>query len=277
MSIKQKRRLEKVLYNLIFILGCIIMLVPFALALVNSVKSKPEAQHLALSLPGADGWHFENYVTVFRESNFMRAFGNGMLYACTTCLVIVLLGSLTAFVLCRRHSRGAGNMKNLFLAGIFVPGALIPTYLVMSILHLINTYPGLILLYVCGAIPQAIFLYSGFIDAVPRELDEAAFIDGASLPRAFFQVIFPTLKPITATVVVLTFMTVWNDFQTQLYFGTTSMRALPISVYGFFGKYSQNWNLVFADIVLTMLPVLIVYFCAQKYIIAGMTAGAVKG
>lgn len=277
MNLKKKKKLQNLLLNLLFLAGSVVMLVPFFLAFVNSFKSVAESQRLRLSLPGVDGWHFENYSTVIEKSNFLRSFSNGMIYACSTCLCIVALASLSAFILCRRNDRIAKLVQSYFTLGILVPGALIPTFLVMQALGLINTYPGLILIYICGAIPQAIFLYSGFISSVPRELDEAAFIDGAGVLRTFFQIIFPTLKPITATVVVITFMTVWNDFQTQLYFGTTKMRALPISVYQFFGRYSQSWNLVFADIVLTMVPVMVVYFCAQKYIIAGMTSGAVKG
>ena len=126
--------------------------------------------------------------------------------------------------------------------------------------------------------PWTIFTMSGFIKNVPRELDEAAFIDGATPVRTFFSVIFPLLKPIVATVIVTTAMGAWNEFMVPLYFFNSSSKwTMPLTVYNFFGQYSSDWNYVFADLVLTALPITILYLLCQKYVVAGATAGAVKG
>lgn len=272
---KKKRQIYRSVINVIFILGSIVMLVPFILALFNSLKTAPEAQKLKLSFPTE--FHFENYLTVIKEGNLLRAVMNGLVYSVTAVAIVLIICSFTAYIISRRKDKVSNLLSNYFTIGVIVPSALIPTYLILKILGLLGTYPGLILLYVSSGIPMAVFLYSGFIDSIPKELDEAAFIDGAGVIRTFYKIIFPTLKPITSTVLVFTFMNIWNDFTTQLYYGTQEMRAMPLSVYNFFGKYSQSWNLVFADVILTMLPVVIVYMFGQKYIISGMTSGAVKG
>lgn len=266
---------KKIIMNVVFIFGCFIMLIPFLLALLNSFKTAPEAQRLKFSLPSE--WHFENYLTVIVEGNLGKAAVNGLIYSVISVGLVILLCSVTAFIIVRRDDRTAHIINNCFLLGMIAPGALVPTFLIMKTLGLLGTYPGLILLYISRGIPMAIFLYRGFIVTIPKELDEAAFIDGAGVFQTFFTIIFPILKPITSTVLVFTFMNVWNDFSNQLYYGTQEMRAMPLSVYNFFGKYSQSWNLVFADVILTMLPVLIVYLIGQRYIISGMTSGAVKG
>lgn len=271
---KSKLSFKKIVVNLIFVLLSFVYLVPFLLVIVNSLKSSPEAQKLNLLLPTK--YYFENFITVIREASLGRAALNGLIYSVTAVVVIILFCSFTAYILSRRNDKISKIIHSYFMLGIIIPSALIPTFMIMKILGLLGTYQGLIMIYISCGIPMAIFLYKEFINAIPKELDEAAFVDGASVVRTFYLIIFPTLKPITATVTVLTFMNTWNDFTTQLYFGTIKLRAMPLSVYGFFGKFSQSWNLVFADVLLTMIPVIIVYFVAQKYIISGLTAGAVK-
>lgn len=272
---KRKKIISRVVLNLLFIIGSLVCLIPFVLALVNSVKTAPEAQRLQLSLPTE--YHFENFQTVIIEANLVRAAINGLIYATSSVIITVALCSIAAYVIARRRDRWAKSVNTYLTLGIIIPMALIPTFVILKVMGLLGTYPGLILVYISSSISMSIFLYRGFITDIPRELDEAAFVDGAGTLRTFYQIIFPTLKPITATVSVLTFMNVWNDFSTQLYFGTQEMRGMPLSVYNFFGKYSQSWNLVFADVILTMIPVVVVYIFAQKYIISGMTSGAVKG
>lgn len=272
---KGKNPIAKIILNIFFVIGCLIFLIPFFLAVVNSLKTAPEAQSLSLSLPTE--FHFENYLTVVKEGKLFRAVLNGLFYSLTGVIITLLICSLSAYIIARRNDRFGNMLNSYFMLGIIIPPSIITTFLVLKYTHLISTYTGLILIYICTSIPMAIFLYRGFIVSIPRELDEAAFIDGAGLVRTFFSIIFPILKPITSTVFVFTFMTIWNDFTVQLYYGTQKMRAMPLSVYNFFGIYSQSWNLVFADVVLTMLPVLLVYLLGQKYIISGMTQGAVKG
>lgn len=149
---------------------------------------------------------------------------------------------------------------------------------VMKVLGLINTRLGVILLFSAIWMPISLFIAYGYISTVPREIDEAAIIDGCSPEALFLLVIAPLLKPIAATVFVLDFMSAWNDFVMPLYFvNATSKWPMTLGVYNFFGRYQTQWNLVSADILLTSLPVLLVFVFGQKYIVGGITAGAVKG
>jgi raffinose/stachyose/melibiose transport system permease protein len=149
---------------------------------------------------------------------------------------------------------------------------------VMQILHLINSRIGLIILYTAMQVPFGVFIIYGFVGTIPREIDEAAVIDGAGPWKMFFSIIFPLLKPVLVTVMLLVFMGAWNDFITPLYMLNTANKwPMTLAVYSFFGRYESEWNLVFADIVLTCLPVFIVYLLGQNQIVSGMTSGAVKG
>ena len=148
---------------------------------------------------------------------------------------------------------------------------------VMQFTHLINTRLGIILLYTAFALPISVFIAYGFIDTIPRELDEAAIIDGCNPSSLYFRIVFPLLKPIIATLFVLNFMSTWNDFTMSIYFLNESSKwPMTLAVYNFFGQFSTQWNLVCADIVLTCIPVLIVFILGQKYIVSGMTSGSVK-
>ena len=158
-----------------------------------------------------------------------------------------------------------------------IPVAFIPTYLILDVLQLFNSYLGLILVSATYGLPMSIFLYAGFMKSVPRELDEAAILDGCSPLQLVIRVIVPLVKPITVTLFIFNFIGCWNDIQVPLYFSNTEKWNLPLTLYNFYGTYGSSWNLIFADIVLTVLPLLVLYLFCQKYIIAGMTAGAVKG
>ncbi|MDG0808426.1 carbohydrate ABC transporter permease [Cohnella rhizosphaerae] len=166
---------------------------------------------------------------------------------------------------------------NYFIAGLIVPGSIIPIYLEMRILHLNNTYLGLVILFVTATLPFGIFLFTGFIKTIPREIDEAAIIDGSNPYQLYFRIVFPLLKPVTITVSIFVFIAVWNNVAYYLYFSKSTQYPLPLSIYSFFGKYSQSWNLVFADILVGIVPCLILFMFAQKYMVSGITAGAVKG
>ena len=133
------------------------------------------------------------------------------------------------------------------------------------------------MIFTTYGLPMAVFLYTGFIKTVPRELDEAAFIDGCGPVRLFYQIIFPLLKPVTMTIFILSFIGAWNDVMIPMFFSNSGKWALPLTVYNFYGGYVKSWNYIFADIIITISPLLLVYIFAQKYVIAGMTAGAVKG
>ena len=185
---------------------------------------------------------------------------------------------MAAFVLSRYRSRLNRFLYFFIILGIALPANYFTLTKVMQMTSLINTRAGIILLLAAGQIPFGVFLIYGFLDTVPRELDEAAIMDGCRPWQLFFQIIIPMLTPVLVTDAVLSFLGAWSNFIMPLYYlNKTAYWPMTLSVYNFFGQYQQNWNLVSADILMTVLPVILVYLLAQRYILSGLTTGAVKG
>ncbi len=273
---KKKKTASSVILTVVAFLTSLIILFPLFIVILGSFKDAPEAQEFRLSLPSA--WHPENYSIVIEKGNMGQAFINSMIITIIVTLIVVVAGSLNAFVVSRKKSRYTSFVYYLFLLGMISPIQIVTTYGLLQRMNLTGTFIGVICVEAALQIPWTIFTLSGFIKNVPRELDEAAYIDGASPVRMFFSIIFPLLKPIMATVIVTTAMGAWNEFMVPLYFfNSASKWTMPLTVYNFFGQYSSNWNYVFADLILTALPITILYLICQKYVIAGATAGAVKG
>lgn len=254
----------------------VIFLVPLVLIAINSLKDSYQASSMGMDLPKA--LHFENYSKVIEEGKLFRSFFNSMLYAGASIIIGVILSSLAAFVMARNRTRFNRFIYFFIILGIAMPVNYVSLTKVMQVSHLINTQLGMCLLYASMQIPFSVFLIYGFISSIPKEIDEAGIIDGCSPLRLFFSVIFPLLKPVVVTVAILNFMNVWNDFITPLYYLNNSRKwPMTLAVYNFFGQFQMNWNLVSADILLTSLPVVIIYLLGQKYIISGMTSGSIKG
>lgn len=275
MAVKMKYMLRKVVLELVMLLVVLIYILPVWMVLINSIKTTDEANKFGIGFPKEV--HFDNYIFVFLQSSAFRAFLNGLFIAIAVGVLAVLVTSLASFYLARSNTGFARFSYSYFISGLIIPVAVVPTYFALLALKLNNTYSGLILIFLTYTIPLSVFLYTGFMKTIPRDMDEAAIIDGCSRLRGFFQVIFPLLAPVTMTVVMFNFVGVWNDVMTFLYFAGGDKWALPMTVYSFFGKYNQYWNLVFADIIFTIVPCLLLYAFGQKYIVSGMTAGAVKG
>ena len=262
--------------NIVAIFISLVVLIPLVVLLLNSFKTSAEADKMTLSLPTE--WVFENYSIVVEQGKLISSFFNGLLYAAGSVVIIVAVVSLAAFVI-SRNMKGINRFLYYFIiSGIAMPINNVSLMKVMQALHLINTRGGVILLYAAINIPLSLFLAYGFIDTIPREIDEAAVIDGCTPWQLFTQVIAPLLKPIVSTLFVLDFMAIWNDFTMPLYYLNNSQKwPMTLAVYNFFGAFQNSWNLVAADIMLTLLPVLIVFVLGQKYIVGGVSAGAVKG
>ena len=180
---------------------------------------------------------------------------------------------------CRATRHGLNRFLYFFLImGIALPINFFTLTKIMQITHLINTKVGMIILYSATQIPFSVFLIYGFIDSVPRELDEAGIIDGCGPIQLFFRIILPLLTPVLVTTGILNFLGVWNDFLLPLYYLNNSANwPMTLAVYNFFGQYQQDWNLVSADILLTILPVIVIYLVGQRFILSGLSSGAVKG
>jgi raffinose/stachyose/melibiose transport system permease protein len=191
---------------------------------------------------------------------------------------MVILGAMVAYVLQRRRSRLNGMINLLVLSGLIIPPAVVPTIWVLQKLHLFKTLPGLILVEAALGLAFCILLFRAFIGTIPRDLDEAAMIDGASPMRIFFRVIFPLLRPVIVTVIVVQSVAVFNTFANALYFLPGDQNAtVQLTLYNFKSQFVTQNNLLFMDILLITIPPLIMFLFFNRQIVAGMTAGAVKG
>ena len=274
---KNKRTIRSILCNIIAWVFSAICLIPPLLIFVNSLKDKKAAADMNLK-PPAFPIQWNNFSTVIEKGKLLTSFANSFLYSACAMVLTVFLASLAAYVLSRNQSKLNKFLYMFLVLGITLPINYVALTRVLQFLHLNNTALGIILLYTAMQLPFMTFLIHGFVAKVPVELDEAAVIDGCGPIRLYFLVVFPLLKPAVATASVLTFLNTWNEFVSPLYFlNRTEQWPMTLSVYNFFGMYFKDWNLVCADILLTSLPVIIVYLLGQKYIVSGMTAGAVKG
>lgn len=269
-----KQVIRKIIYYVVTAAFALVFIAPLFMVLTNSFKTAKEAGKFTIALPTE--WLFSNYSMVFESANIGRAFINGVVISTGSVVTILFAASIAAYAIARSKSKWANALYYVFLCGLVIPVAFIPTYLVLDKLNLLGSYIGLILVSATYGLPMSIFLYTGFIKTIPRELDEAAIVEGCPPARLFYSILLPLLKPVTMTLVIFNFVGCWNDIQVPLYFSNSDKWALPLTVYSFYGAYSSSWNLIFADIVLTVLPLLILYIIGQKYIISGMTAGAVK-
>ena len=254
----------------------IVLLAPLLLILFNSFKTGKAAAEMNLALPASLEW--SNFAVVIEKGKLGTTFLNSMLYSVCSVLLCTLLCTMASYVLSRNRRR-LHNFLYLFLVlGIAMPINFIPLMKVMQITNLMNTRIGIILLYTATQTPFNVFLIHSFVSKISPEIDEAAVIDGASPFGLFFRIVMPLMKPVLVTVMVLTFLNTWNEFVMPLYFlGSTDKWPMTLAVYNFFGMYFKDGHRVCADIVLTSLPVIVVYLLGQKYIVSGMTAGAVKG
>ncbi|MGG4145169.1 carbohydrate ABC transporter permease [Paenibacillus algorifonticola] len=276
MSYTRKLALRNYIVEIFLLVASLIIIVPLLMMIFGSFMTSSEVLRFKLALP--DKWMFSNYTQVFKEGGLGRAFLNGLLITGVSSIVNIITSSAAAFILVRRESKLSSFLYMFFFMGLIAPMSIITTIRVVQWLGFYGSITSVIFIYAALNVAFSVFLYSGFIKSIPRALDEVAFLEGASMLAVFFRIITPLIVPVNATVAIMVFMSVWNDITIPLYFLTDSSDwTMPLSVYNFYGKYSRDWNLIFADLVMTSLPVLVLYLFAQKYIVSGLTAGAVKG
>lgn len=250
--------------------------VPLALIALNSIKDQTQSSVIDLALPSPAV--FGNYLTVLGQPNFLRAFLNDAFVSTTVTVLVVLLSSNAAFIIQRRVNLFTRMAHKYLIAGMIAPFSFIPAIKLLKILHMGTNYSGLIMVLVATSIPFNILLYVGFFKGLPRELDEAAIIEGCGPLRLYWSVLFPLLRPVVSTNVVLTFSGTWNEFANVLFLVPNSrMWTVPMTIFSFKGFHSYHYGLVCAAVLLAMVPVVAIYIAAQRYIVSGMTAGAVKG
>ncbi len=257
----------------------VIFIVPFIFVLFVAAKTKREASQLNFSWPSE--WQlWQNFVEVIQARDYvlLLAYFNSIVITVGAVTLLVLFSAMVGYLLQRRASRWNGVIYGFVLAGLMIPPAVVPTIWVLQGLGLFKTLWGMILIQVAYCLPFSILLYRSFIGTIPRDLDEAARIDGAKPLQLFFKVILPLLKPVTVTNIVVQSIAIFNDFTNPLYYlpGKNNV-TVQLTLYNFQSQFATQFNLLFMNILLVTIPPLIVFIFFNRQIVAGMTAGGVKG
>ncbi|MBD9388823.1 carbohydrate ABC transporter permease [Agrobacterium sp. AGB01] len=261
------------------LISFVVFVIPFAFIVLMAFKDRRQANMLDFSWPS--GFHlWDNLVTVITTRNWMlvTAFINSTILTVTSVTLLVVFGAMVGFVLARRKTRWNPLVEFLILAGLMIPPAVVPTIWLLQGLKLFGTLHGMVLIEVAYNLPFTIILYRAFIATIPRDLDEAAIIDGARPLDVFFRVILPLLWPVTVTNIVVQSVGIFNDFTNPLYYLPGNANAtVQLTLYNFQSQFNTSYNLLFTNIALITIPPLVVFLFFNRQIVAGMTAGAVKG
>jgi raffinose/stachyose/melibiose transport system permease protein len=260
----------------IAVLVAVLHAVPFYILLTTSFKAIDDPSSKWI-MPGY--FYIENFVNAWHQAKLGNAIMNNVIVTVLSVVLVIILGSIAAYPLSRYKTALNKAMYALFISALIVPPLtiLVPLYKLYVDIGAMNTLWGIVLLHVTFNLPITIFLYTGFISTIPRELDEAAMIDGSSRMGLFFRIILPLMQPATATIVILTGVAVWNDYQFSVFFlQRTEVHTITVSLAAFFGQYNNNVGWVAAGSLIAALPIATMYLFLQKYFIQGMTAGAIK-
>lgn len=256
-----------------------IFLFPFLICILMSVKSKQETSQGILSLP--ETIHWENFTTAMEKAKILLSMKNSIIITVCSVIIILLVASTAAYAIGRQYKKRFYRFYETLLVGsMMLPFQVImvPVYRMYKDLNLLNTRTGAVIMISGLAIAYSTVMIIGFVRGIPLELEEAAETEGAGRFRIFFSIIFPLLKPILATVATLQFLAVWNEFNVSiLLLQDEAIKTIPMQQYVFFGAYGADYNTAFAAAVIAMIPVVIIFLILQKQVVAGMTAGAVKG
>lgn len=271
------RNVKKTFFYVGYTLLLIIFLYPFYLVLLNSLKTNKEVILDPLALPEAAS--FEGYLKAFERMNFLRSFTNSFIVTGISIVLLILIAAMCAHFFARNDWKINNAIFMIMVASMIIPfqTIMIPIVKNFSSLNLTDNLLAVVYFYLGAHVAMAVFMYHGFIKNIPYELEEAATIDGCGKISILFKIIFPMLKPITSTIVILDVLAIWNDFllpYVLLY--KNSLKTLPLMTFSFVGQYSTDYSLVTSALVLTILPVIILYLFLQKQIIEGIAQGAIK-
>lgn len=277
------RKTSTITKNVLLFLLALFFLSPIYIIITNSFKNRQELYENVLALP--ESFSFQYYLEAMEKMNFLSALGNSLYITILSVFFIVILSSMTAWMLARTNNKLSNIIFMTFIATMLIPfqTLMMPLMQLMGSITndlnipMFNTREGLIFMHVGFSSSLSVFLYHGFIKSIPITLEEAATIDGASKFGVFWRIIFPMLKPITVTVMILNVINIWNDYLLpSLTLTDRGLRTIPLSTFYFFGEFTIQWNLAMAGLMLTIIPVVIFYVLAQKHIIKGIGEGAVK-
>lgn len=274
---KISQKLGKIFLFLVMVILALITLAPILIALINSFKTNGEIYTNIIKLPTV--WQFDNYVQVFKKTNYIQSLKNTVFLVTLSLSGIVLFSSMAGYKLARTKSKLSSTIFFMFIISMLIPfhSIMIGLVDVANKLNVQGPLWGLAIIYMGIGSPMAVFLYHGFTKNIPKEIEEAALIDGCNNFQLFYKIVFPMLKPITATIVILNALWIWNDFLLPLLMITDKDNyTLLLSTKMLFGQYNADWSKVLALLIMAMLPVIVVYVFMQKYIVKGVSDGAIK-
>ena len=277
---KKLRTTRSVIKMAILILVAVIQLFPFVWLILFSFKTNTEIFDPSKTLSLPEVWHFENYSMALQGGEILRYFLNSILYSVVSVVVSGLLAAMAAYGITRMEWKLKSFVMAVFTLGIMMPvqATLLPLFQVLDATGLRNGYLGLMIPYIVFAIPMSVMVLSSFYRSIPREMEEAACIDGCGIFRTFFVIIVPMIKPALSTASIFAFMNTWNELLfANTFVDDEAYRTLPVGIMTFVGEHSTNWGLIGAGLVVATVPVVIIYFILSRQIQSSMTVGAVKG
>lgn len=277
MTMKKRRMLKNGLLTGVIVVVSLIVISPLLLALLNSFKSLSEITYNIASLP--EEWNLDNYARAWNSLDFPQAMFNSVVITVLSNAGVVLISSMAAYFIVRRPSRFSRFLYRAFLAEMILPFqvVMIPLTIVLKRCGLINSLGGVVVAYLGLGVAMGVFTYCGFIKTIPRDIEEAALMDGCGPLRLFFRIVFPLLKPTTYTLIVINTFWFWNDFLLPLLvLSARELRTIPIAINSLMGQYIMQWDLALPALMMAIVPALITFLILQKHIVAGLTAGAVK-
>lgn len=276
---ESKSNKSKIVLHAVLVLIVIITLAPLVIVLSSSLRS---TGNMTSPLILFNEFTLESYKAAFTKMNYPVAFMNSVLVTVGSVAVVVMFTAMAAYPLARIKSKTSRFLYYFFIAGLIIPAqmVIVPIAQMFNTLHIPNTRFTPMIMFITCSIPFSSFLYTGFMKGIPVEIEEAAYLDGASLPRRFFQIVFPLLKPATVSVIITQGIWIWNDYFFPLIFiSKSSQNSLPVAMLSFLGDRENptQWNTLFAACILCAIPLVIVFTLLQKQFVSGVAAGAVKG
>lgn len=275
------KSVTQVIKFVVLLIVLFLFVFPFLLVIINVFKTKADITSNPLALIGAHGFTLDNFPEAIRKMNFFRAFGNSLLITCSSTVLTISLSAMTAYVMVRRKWKITAALFAMMIASMVIPFQVLMIPLVSlygGLLGILNHRVTLIFMHVGFSLSMATFMFHGAIHTnIPLALEEAATIDGCTSWQTFWKIVFPMLKPTIATIAIIDAMAFWNDYLLpSLILGRKELYTLPIATQVFYGTFSTDIGLIMAALLLAMLPILILYLFLQRYIVEGVTAGAVK-
>jgi raffinose/stachyose/melibiose transport system permease protein len=278
MDSTKRYTIELFFLEILGILIALLFLVPFYFVIVNSLKSFSEILINASNLPHK--LYFDNYSKVWTIMKFPKVFLNSIMVTVFSNVGLILISSMASYRMVRMPTRFNQLLFAAFVAAMVIPfqSIMIPLVRVADKANLMDSIFGLVICYLGFGVMLNVFLYHGFVKSIPREIEESAVVDGANPYGVFVRIVFPLLKPMSITILILNSLWIWNDFLLpSLILNNPNLRTIPLSTFSFFGQYTKQWDLALAALVLGVTPVIIFFLALQRHIIEGITAGSVKG